>query len=374
MRKFILGLTIGFLISSPVLALSASNFVENLKGKILLAIEDKGKTYYVANDGYRYRITAATAQKVFEKLALGITNSNLAKIPEKDLGIVPEVDSESASAPTSPASTNITIPSVAYIAGSNGSISGDSSQTVSKGSATTPVTAVPNAGYHFVKWSDGATAISRTDVFNISISYTAYFVANVFSCGQTFTDSRDLQLYPTVQIGSQCWFANNLAYLPFVDPAYSLGSTKPHYYVYGYNGINLVYAKSLYNYITYGVLYNYVAALTACPSGWHLPSDTEWTTLSNYLGGSNVTGDKLKVTRSNTPTYWDGTNDVGFNALPAGSANSTFNNLGIDTDFRSTWEDGNYDAQWHLYSEYPDFIRSSYMNKHIGTSVRCLKD
>jgi|GEM_PF-4392320 len=87
MKKFTLGLLTGVLFIMPAIALSAPDLVERLKGKILLAVEDKGKTYYVANDGYRYRITAATAQKVFEKLGAGISNSNLAKIPEKDLGI-----------------------------------------------------------------------------------------------------------------------------------------------------------------------------------------------------------------------------------------------------------------------------------------------
>jgi hypothetical protein len=93
MKKFTLGFLAGLMFALPVLALSAPNLAEKLKGKILLAVEDKGKTYYVANDGYRYRITTATAQKVFEKLALGISNSNLAEIEEKDLGISPDSQS-----------------------------------------------------------------------------------------------------------------------------------------------------------------------------------------------------------------------------------------------------------------------------------------
>jgi hypothetical protein len=90
MKKFTLGLLTGVLLIVPTLALSAPNLVEKLKGKILLAVEDKGKTYYVANDGYRYRVTSATAQKVFEKLGVGITNNNLSKIPEKNLEIIAE--------------------------------------------------------------------------------------------------------------------------------------------------------------------------------------------------------------------------------------------------------------------------------------------
>lgn len=90
MKKFTFGLLIGILFIIPTLALSAPNLAAKLKGKILLAVEDKGKTYYIADDGYRYRITSATAQKVFEKLGLGINNDNLLKIPEKNLGIDPE--------------------------------------------------------------------------------------------------------------------------------------------------------------------------------------------------------------------------------------------------------------------------------------------
>ncbi len=91
MKKFILGFTTCLLISIPLFVFSAPNLSERLKGKILLAVEDHGKTYYVHEDGKRYRITVATAQKIFEKLALGITNNNLAEIPESDVGINPEI-------------------------------------------------------------------------------------------------------------------------------------------------------------------------------------------------------------------------------------------------------------------------------------------
>jgi len=86
---FISGFVLGILFFSlPVFA--GENLAKKLSGKILLAVEDKGKTYYVHEDGNRYRITVATAQKIFEKLAMGITNEDLAKIPIKDVGIDPE--------------------------------------------------------------------------------------------------------------------------------------------------------------------------------------------------------------------------------------------------------------------------------------------
>ena len=90
MKKSLILLVISLLLASPLFALSAPNLASKLKGKILLAVEDHGKTYYVHSDGNRYQITVATAQKIFEKLALGITNKGLKEIPLKDVGIKPE--------------------------------------------------------------------------------------------------------------------------------------------------------------------------------------------------------------------------------------------------------------------------------------------
>ncbi len=92
MKKFILGLIMGILITIPVITYSAPSLASKLMGKILLAVEDQGKTYYVHEDGYRYRVTTATAQKIFEKLALGITNKNLEQIPEKNVDIDVEAE------------------------------------------------------------------------------------------------------------------------------------------------------------------------------------------------------------------------------------------------------------------------------------------
>lgn len=84
LKFFILGLFCGILfISIPVLA--EDSLTNKLVGKILLAVEDKGKTYYVHSDGYRYRITKENIEEVFKELSLGINNENLEKIPEKEI-------------------------------------------------------------------------------------------------------------------------------------------------------------------------------------------------------------------------------------------------------------------------------------------------
>lgn len=91
MKKTIICLVAGILIATPIITYSAPNLASKLQGKILLAVEDRGRTYYVHSDGNRYLITKGTAQKVFEKLSLGITNENLAQIPLKELLVEEEV-------------------------------------------------------------------------------------------------------------------------------------------------------------------------------------------------------------------------------------------------------------------------------------------
>ncbi|MBS0010414.1 MAG: hypothetical protein KFF49_03335, partial [Bacteroidales bacterium] len=73
------------------------------------------------------------------------------------------------------------------------------------------------------------------------------------------------------------------ALLPSVSLSTEGNYTDPYYYVYGYEGSNVSEAKATINYQTYGVLYNWPAALTACPDGWHLPTDAERPSLSLSL-------------------------------------------------------------------------------------------
>lgn len=149
-----------------------------------------------------------------------------------------------------------------------------------------------------------------------------------------FTDPRDGNHYNVVKIGNQVWMAENLKYLPSVVGSGTGSLTIPYYYVYGYNGTDVAAAKGTANYTTYGVLYNWPAAMAGsassaanpsgvqgvCPTGWHLPSDAEWTQLTDYLGGEGVAGGKLKEAGT---AHWQSpntgaTNETGFTALPGG--------------------------------------------------------
>jgi uncharacterized protein (TIGR02145 family) len=204
-----------------------------------------------------------------------------------------------------------------------------------------------------------------------------------FQCGDMLVDERDGNAYATVQIGDQCWMAENLAYLPQVSPSSQGSNSDPYYYVYGYEGTDVNAAKATDNYNHYGVLYNWPASLSACPEGWHLPTDTEWTVLTGYLGGESVAGGKMKSTRTAPEPHprWNSpntgaTNSSGFSALPGGgrSTGGSFDDAGHHGYWWSSSEFAGSNAWYrHLSYVYAQVGRYGY-NKSLGFSVRCLKD
>ncbi|MFC2122053.1 fibrobacter succinogenes major paralogous domain-containing protein, partial [Bacteroidota bacterium] len=179
--------------------------------------------------------------------------------------------------------------------------------------------------------------------------------------GAKFIDLRDDNIYEYVEIGTQTWMAENLAYLPSVSDS-DVGSTdEPYYYVFDYEGTNITEAKATDNYDTYGVLFNWEAAKSACPERWHLSSDEEWKTLEIYLGmnssdaddngwerDSGNVGIKLKST-SGWDDYGSGDNSSGFAALPGGGRYTmTWGNFGNYAHFWSSTEK-RYPYAWCRY-------------------------
>jgi uncharacterized protein (TIGR02145 family) len=193
----------------------------------------------------------------------------------------------------------------------------------------------------------------------------------------SFTDERDGNTYKTVKIGEQIWMAENLKYLPSVDAPTTGSYTEPHYYVYDYEGNNVEEAKATDTYKTYGVLYNWKAALSACPEGWHLPTNSEWEQLIEFLGGETVAGGKLKSTDS---IYWNipnegATNESGFNALPGGyrEYSGVFSYLNSYGFWYSATEYSS-DYAWNRYLDSNNSNAFKYYSKENGFSVRCIKD
>ena len=116
-----------------------------------------------------------------------------------------------------------------------------------------------------------------------------------------------------------------------------------------------------------------------CPTGWHVPTDIEWTTLTNYLGGESVAGEKLKETGTR---HWKdpnigSTNETGFSALPGGDRYSKgiYFDLGTVGIWWSASECTTPANAWYRYLEYNSVaVFRDYYNKNSGLSVRCLKD
>jgi uncharacterized protein (TIGR02145 family) len=206
-----------------------------------------------------------------------------------------------------------------------------------------------------------------------------------------FSDTRDSNHYDVVKIGNQIWMAENLAYLPSVNQVAdgSEDIAGSYYYVYDYDGTSVSEAKATTNFQTYGVLYNWTAALEACPAGWHLPTDAEWKILEMQLGMSQQQADSIlwrgtdeggKLKETGT-AHWDSpntgaTDESDFTALPGGRrlGNGSFYIIGSNGNWWSATEDTTENA-WYRYISF-DSSKVSRTNwvKEFGFSVRCIKD
>ena len=189
------------------------------------------------------------------------------------------------------------------------------------------------------------------------------------------TDSRNSKAYNAVLIGGQVWMAENLNY--------NAGNSK-------------CYSNSEANCNTYGRLYNWATAMNIdqsfnsasftasakhqgiCPSGWHLPSSAEWTTLTDFTGGASTAGTKLKAASgwNTSGSYIPGTDNYGFSALPGGYASSSGSFGSVDSD-GAWWSATEYNASNAYYRNI------YYNNASVGTYdngksrlyfVRCVKD
>jgi uncharacterized protein (TIGR02145 family) len=195
-------------------------------------------------------------------------------------------------------------------------------------------------------------------ILNKILRYFFIFITITFAFTQTgvFTDKRDGQSYEWVKIGNQIWMAENLKYK-------SRGS--------GYYDLNL-----------YGRLYNWKKAKKACPKGWHLPSDDEWTTLERNTGGENA-GKNLK-SKTGWKFYIQAGNGIdlyGFGGLPGGyyqfhNKRYMYYGSGITfwTSTASNYPDVGESAITRELNSHLDGIDSGEMYVVHGGYCRCIKD
>jgi uncharacterized protein (TIGR02145 family) len=212
---------------------------------------------------------------------------------------------------------------------------------------------------------------------------TAYGNEIIFATrGATGTVSDiDGNTYSTIVIGTQTWMAENLKTTKYSDgtsiPLVTDGTawaalTTP---AYCWNNNDEATYKA-----TYGALYNWYAVNTGklCPTGWHVSSNAEWTTLTTYLGGASAAGAKLKEpgTAHWTSPNTEATNETGFTALPAPSRDSGggFHDTGGSGYWWATTQADLLNA-WFRYLSYTGgAVGGGDLSKVFGFSVRCVRN
>ncbi len=198
----------------------------------------------------------------------------------------------------------------------------------------------------------------------------------------------DGNIYKTVKIGEQIWMAENLKVTKYNDGTELPLVTDNKVWASNYNNgatnpMMCYYDNDISNTSNYGALYNWYAVSNStnggkniCPTGWHVPSDVEWTALTDYIGGSKDTAKKLKSTNG-----WkdggNGTDDYGFSGVPGGfrSRLGGFHSIHSDGSWwSSTTSNTSNSVLNRELNYYHDPVYSISSWKEKGYSVRCIQD
>ena len=226
---------------------------------------------------------------------------------------------------------------------------------------------------------------------NMTPGYVWWFTTEqspTWQCGDQLIDTRDSQIYETVEIGTQCWMAENFNFGSMIQSSVSPSSG---------NGVEkYCYDNDPANCNSYGALYDWNemmeyssidSAQGICPDGWHVASDAEWCTLENYVDNSGVScsetgwrgtivGQKLK-----SQTGWNGggngDDEFGLSILPAGYKYYSDGTFNFKTIYAFMWTStvgiggkSNYrGVSWENSQLYRNDGSQNY-----GFSVRCIKD
>ena len=212
---------------------------------------------------------------------------------------------------------------------------------------------------------------------------TSYGKAIYFTTKQNEANIVDVDgnVYPIVTIGTQVWMAENLKTTKYNDgtiiPLMTENNAWTSLTSPGYSWYDNDDTKYK---VVYGALYNWYTVNTGklCPKGWHVPTDSEWTILTKYLGGDIVAGGKLKETGT---VYWaipneGATNETNFTARPGGhrEIDGEFLNIKFSSYWWSSTEQSQTNAWIRDIFYVETFITRYDSNKREGASVRCIRD
>lgn len=229
---------------------------------------------------------------------------------------------------------------------------------------------LPNKQFYFKAYATNSKGVGMGEELN-------------FTTPAKITDSES-NSYQTVIIGSQTWMAENLNTTHYTNgdlisstnPAtFNITSENSPKYQWSYSGDGN-------NSTTYGKLYTWYAVTDTrkvCPTGWHIPTDAEWTTLVTTLGGYQIAAARLKehgTVHWLSPYNTDATNESCFTALPGGyrDVSGTFYLLQNDAYLWSATESEAAKAWGRTLNTSSSAVVRQGVNKGWGLSVRCIKD
>ena len=255
---------------------------------------------------------------------------------------------------------------------SNGNPDANKDVVISSGTFTTSI----NSNFHCKNLTihSGATLeVLAGDTFSVSgvVTNDGTLTNNghlmLRSCGKYSVTDVDGNSYATVQIGTQCWTQSNLRVSKYRDGSSITNITDNT--LWSQTNTSSTGAWCNYNNdanigTTFGKLYNWYAVNDSrglCPTGWHVPSDAEWTTLENHLGGSSVAGGAMK---SQTGWFNNGnaTNSSGFNGLPGG-VRGNFGGFG-DVGFNGYWWSSSVAGSVNAWYRQPFFFNASVLRSY----------
>jgi uncharacterized protein (TIGR02145 family) len=232
-----------------------------------------------------------------------------------------------------------------------------------------------------------SNANTTNDVINGSCVCAGTAVGNgTYVPGNGATDI-DGNTYTSIIINGQEWMQQNLAVTKYRNGDPIPTGLSDATWEGTVSGAYAIYNNDAVNNTLYGKLYNWYAVNDSrgvCPTGWHVPSDAEWSTFINYLdpnanGGdtwTNVAGGKLKST-----TGWDSpnegaTNESGFTGLPGGSRGGigTYNEIGANGYWWSSSENNSNLAWFRVLLYHNSNVTRFGTIKRLGYSVRCVRD
>jgi uncharacterized protein (TIGR02145 family) len=231
--------------------------------------------------------------------------------------------------------------------------------------------------------------ISEANSFTTGTTLHTCGAPNVHNPNLTYGSMTDQEgnVYKTIVIGTQEWMAENLN-----TSIYRNGDVIPTGlsnadWENTTNGAWAYYVNDASYACPYGKLYNWHACVDArqlCPVGWHVPTDAEWTVLTDFLGGEGIAGGKMKTTGTievATGLWYSpnqsATNSSGFSGAPGGYRDyyvGDYFSIGYDGYWWSSSE-GASNYAWFRLLDYDNVNAYRFNNfKHFGFSVRCLRD